>query len=214
MHEGHSDYSPSITARIWTVSDHQWSKALKLQIGFTLRMRNCVSSSWFERLRISDRKFVNHTTEMILWSMILKMALWAVELTQGQPKQLVLVDFCSAALERDWALIVGTFRFRFGAPWLKKPSRLLLHKLHAWGFRSDNHRWKNQMPTPSVSCTLDFQIEHVRAHFLFIPANARWKDEELSLFSTDCWFQRNHQKLTWRMMFHILQSGYWYSVFN
>ena len=118
VHEGHSDYPPSITARIWTVSDHQWSKALKLQIGFTLRMRNCVSSSWFERLRISDGKLVNHTTEMILWSMILKMALWAVELTQGQPKQLVLVDFCSAALERDWALIVGTVRFRFGAPWL------------------------------------------------------------------------------------------------
>ena len=69
------------------------------------------------------------------------------------------MDFCSASLERDWALIVGTFHFRFGAPWLKKPRRLLLHKLHAWGFRSDNHRWKNQMPTPSVSCTLDFQCK-------------------------------------------------------
>ena len=156
-----------ITARIWTVSDHQWSKALKLQIGFTLRMGNCVSSSWFERLRISDRKFVNHTTEMILWSMILKLAPWAVENTRGQPKQLVSMDFCSASWERDWALIVGTFHFRFGAPCSKKPSRLLLHKLHAWGFRSDNHRWKNQMPTPSVSCTLDFQIEHVRAFLVY-----------------------------------------------
>ena len=124
MHEGHSDYSPSITARIWTVSDHQWSKALKLQIGFTLRMRNCVSSSWFERLRISDRKFVNHTTEMILWSMILKMALWAVDWTQGQPKQLALMDFCSAFLERDWALIVGTFRFRFGFPLVEKAQQI------------------------------------------------------------------------------------------
>ena len=218
MHEGHSDYSPSITARIWTVSDHQWSKALKLQNGFTLRMRNCVSSSWFERLRISDRNFVNHTTEVILWSMILKMALWAVELTQGQPKQLVSVDFCSAALERDWALIVGTFHFRLGAPWLKKPSRLLLHKLHASGFRSDNHRWKNQMPTPSVSCTLDFQIKHVRAflvyscqHMIFTSMK-RWA--LLGLSKADCWFQRNRQKLTWRTIFHILQSGYWYSVFN
>ena len=29
------------------------------------------SSSWVDWVRISDRKFVNHTTEMILWSMIL-----------------------------------------------------------------------------------------------------------------------------------------------
>ena len=29
------------------------------------------SSSWVDWFRISDRKFVNHTTEMILWSMIL-----------------------------------------------------------------------------------------------------------------------------------------------
>ena len=137
--KGHSDCSPSITARNWTVSDHQWSKALKLQIGFTLRMWNCVSSSWFERLRISDGKFVNHTTEMILWSMILKIAIWVVEYTGGQPKRLVLMDFCSASLERDWALIVRTFRFCFGAPWLKKPSKLLLHKLRASGFRS-NHQ--------------------------------------------------------------------------
>ena len=139
VHEGHSDYSPSITAHNWTVSDHQWSKALKLQIGFTLRMRNCVSSSWFERLRISDRKFVNHTTEMILWSMILEIALWAVDSNQGQPRKLVLMEFCSPSLERGWALFVGTFRFRFGVPWLKKPSKWLLHKLRDVGFRS-NHQ--------------------------------------------------------------------------
>ena len=36
-----------------------------------LRSWRSVSSSWLDRLRISDRKFVNHTTEMILWSMIL-----------------------------------------------------------------------------------------------------------------------------------------------
>ena len=36
-----------------------------------LRNWRSVSSSWLDRLRISDRKFVNHTTEMILWSMIL-----------------------------------------------------------------------------------------------------------------------------------------------
>ena len=111
---------PSVSAHNWTVSDHQWSKALKLRIGFTLRMRNCVSSSWFERLRISDRKIVIHTTEMILWSMILMVALWAVGLTRGQPKQLVSMDFCSASLEGDWALIVGTFSFSFWCPLVEK----------------------------------------------------------------------------------------------
>ena len=136
--EGHSDSPPSITARIWTVSDHQWSKALKLQIGFTLRMRNCVSSSWFERLRISDRKFVNHTTEMILWSMILKLTLRAVETSPGHPKHLTLKKFSSASLGIDWASIVGTFHFRFGAPWVKQADKLLLHKLCACGFRSNS----------------------------------------------------------------------------
>ena len=57
--------------------------------------------------------------------------------------------------------------FSFWCPLVVKPSRLLLHKLHAWGFRSDNHRWKNQMPTPSVSCTLEFQIELVRAFLVY-----------------------------------------------
>ena len=122
--KGHSDYSPSITAHNWAVSDHQWSEALKLQIGFTLRMRNCVSSSWFERLRISDRKFVNHTTEMILWSMILAIGFWAVDTNQGQPRKRVLMEFCSPSLERGWAFFVGTFRFRFGVPWLKKARQI------------------------------------------------------------------------------------------
>ena len=121
---GHSDYSPSITAHNWTVSDHQWSEALKLQIGFTLRMRNCVSSSWFERLRISDRKFVNHTTEMILWSMILGFAPWAVEFTRGQPRQLVLMEFCSASLERDWSIDWGDFSFSCWCPLVKKAQQI------------------------------------------------------------------------------------------
>ena len=41
------------------------------QINFMLRNWSYTSSSWLDRLQISDRKFVNHTTEMILWSMIL-----------------------------------------------------------------------------------------------------------------------------------------------
>ena len=108
----------------WTVSDHQWSKALKLQIGFTLRMWNCVSSSWFERLRISDRKFVNHTTEMILWSMILEIALWAVGFNRGQPRQLVSMEFCSASLERDWSIDWGDFWFSFWCPSVKKAQQI------------------------------------------------------------------------------------------
>ena len=55
-------------------SDHQCSEKINFLSGFTLRMWNYVSSSWFERLRISDRKFVNHTAEMILWSMILNIS--------------------------------------------------------------------------------------------------------------------------------------------
>ena len=43
----------------------------KSKSSITLRTWSQVSSSWGDRLRISDRKFVNHTTEMILWSMIL-----------------------------------------------------------------------------------------------------------------------------------------------
>ena len=37
-------------------------KALKLQISFTLRMRNCVPSSWFERLRLNDMSPSNTKT--------------------------------------------------------------------------------------------------------------------------------------------------------
>ena len=46
-------------------------KKVNSLISFMLRNWRSISSSWLDRLRISDRKFVNHTTEMILWSMIL-----------------------------------------------------------------------------------------------------------------------------------------------
>ena len=161
---------PSVSAHNWTVSDHQWSKALKLRIGFTLRMRNCVSSSWFERLRISDRKFVNHTTEMILWSMILKLTIRAVEFTRGQPKQLVLVDFCSASLQRHWALIVGTFIFDLVPLGWKSPadccctnSTIQVSDLttRAGGkIRCQRHLYH-------VLCTLDFQFKLVCAFLAY-----------------------------------------------
>ena len=41
---------------------------------------------------------------------------------RGQSKLLVWMEFCPASLERQWALIVGTFHFWLGSPWLKKPS--------------------------------------------------------------------------------------------
>ena len=68
--ENHSDCSFSIASpwRRRKRSSMLWPKD---QSSFTLRKRNCHSSSWIEWLRFSDRKIVTHTTEMILWSMIL-----------------------------------------------------------------------------------------------------------------------------------------------
>jgi hypothetical protein len=68
--KNHSDYFISITSRKGCMRSSMISRS-SLDIVFTLRGRSCVSSSWINGLRISDRKFVNHTTEMILWSMIL-----------------------------------------------------------------------------------------------------------------------------------------------
>ena len=152
------------------MSDHQWSEALRLQIGFTLRMWNCVSSSWFERLRISDRKFVNHTTEMILWSMILMLAIRAVEFTRGQPKQLVLVDFCSASLQRHWALIVGTFIFDLVPLGWKSPADCCC--TNSMPKVSDlttgaGGKIRCQRHLYHVLCTLDFQFKHVCAFLAY-----------------------------------------------
>ena len=181
MHEGHSDYSPSITARIWTVSDHQWSKALKLQIGFTLRMRNCVSSSWFERLRISDRKFVNHTTEMILWSMILKMAIWAVDQTQGQPKQLVSMDFCSAALERDWSIDCRDFSFSSWCPLVEKAQQIAVAQTPCFRFQI----WQPQVEKSDANaiCIMYSRFPNqacARISCLFLPTRDFHLDEKMS----------------------------------
>ena len=69
--KNHSDFSNSIA--IYKVNCKQSSVIWKVtfQINFMLRNWSYTSSSWLDRLQISDRKFVNHTTEMILWSMIL-----------------------------------------------------------------------------------------------------------------------------------------------
>ena len=47
---GHSDCSSSITTQKNAVSDHQCSEKVNSLNGFTLRMWNFVSSSWFEKL--------------------------------------------------------------------------------------------------------------------------------------------------------------------
>ena len=133
--------------------------------------------------------------------------------------------FLFSFLTKTLSIDCGDFHFRFGSPWLKKPSRLLLHKLHAQGFRSNNRsRWKNQMPTPSVSCFVysRFPIQTcVRISCLFLPTRGFHLDEWMRNYhilrrshQRGYWFQRNLQKLTRRLIFHILQSGYWYSVFN
>ena len=48
-----------------------WISGKRHQYLFTLRMTCSTHQRGLVRFRISDRKFVNHTTEMILWSMIL-----------------------------------------------------------------------------------------------------------------------------------------------
>ena len=48
-----------------------WISGKRHQYLFTLRMTCSTHQRGLVRFRISDRKFVNHTTETILWSMIL-----------------------------------------------------------------------------------------------------------------------------------------------
>ena len=69
--KNHSDYSDSIAAFNLNYKQSSMMQGSNPPIGFMLRNRSYSSSSWLDRLQISDRKFVNHTTEMILWSMIL-----------------------------------------------------------------------------------------------------------------------------------------------
>ena len=127
--------------------------------------------------------------------------------------------FLFGFLRKRLSIDCRDFSFSFWFPLVEEAQQIAVVQTPCLScFRSDNHRWKNQMPTPSVSCTLDFQIKHVRAflvyscqHMIFTSMK-RWA--LLGLSKADCWFQRNRQKLTWRTIFHILQSGYWYSVFN
>ena len=67
----HSDFFNSIAVYKKNCKQSSIIKEVNPLIGFMLRNWRSISSSWLDRLRISDRKFVNHTTEMILWSMIL-----------------------------------------------------------------------------------------------------------------------------------------------
>lgn len=65
---------PSASRTRQEASDHQcvqFRYEIRPRHLFTLRRRCSPHHRGLIRLRISDRKFVNHTTEMILWSMIL-----------------------------------------------------------------------------------------------------------------------------------------------
>ena len=76
------------------------------------------------------------------------------------------MDFCLAHPERQWALIVGTFHFGLGSPWLKKPSSCCCTD-SMLGVFSDltttGGKVRCQRHLYHVLCTLDFQIKHVRA---------------------------------------------------
>ena len=69
--KNHSDFSNSTANYNVICKQSSMISKLAFQISFMLRNWSYTSSSWLDRLQISDRKFVNHTTEMILWSMIL-----------------------------------------------------------------------------------------------------------------------------------------------
>ena len=116
-------------------------------------MWNYVSSSWFERLRISDGKFVNHTTEMILWSMILKLNMQAVgissRVTGTTSFDPIHVSFLGMRLIIDWRV----FSLSFWCPiWWNKSSKSLLPKVHALSFISNNP--KVQKSDPNAICAV------------------------------------------------------------
>ena len=68
----HSDNNCLLHSPLRRMSDQQCDRSLERTLPPLHAQRKLFnSSSWVDRFRISDRKFVNHTTEMILWSMIL-----------------------------------------------------------------------------------------------------------------------------------------------
>ena len=78
--QNHSDNNSPLHPPPGRVSDHQCDRALERAPPPLHAQRKLFnSSSWVDWFRISDRKFVNHTTEMILWSMILMIEKQGVE---------------------------------------------------------------------------------------------------------------------------------------
>ena len=94
----------------------------------TLRTWSHVSSSWTDRLRISDRKFVNHTTEMILWSMILGYN-WFSGLTFQDRGDSFFGLYSSWRLLGGWKDSLCTFYWQKGHP---KCLNQLLNCNHSW----------------------------------------------------------------------------------
>ena len=98
------------------------------ETSITLRTWSWVSSSWGDRLRISDRKFVNHTTEMILWSMILGYN-WFSGLTFQDRGDSFFGLYSSWRLLGGWKDSLCTFYWQKGHP---KCLNQLLNCNHSW----------------------------------------------------------------------------------
>ena len=69
--ESHSDDDMFYSKISRSPSDHQWFDPFQDRNLFTLWTRHVSHHHGWVRFQVSDRKLVNHTTEMILWSIIL-----------------------------------------------------------------------------------------------------------------------------------------------
>ena len=88
---------PSAPSTRREASDHQ-CVLYRYQTGhehlFTLRTRCSPHHRGLIRLRISDRKSVNHTAEMILWSMILTNVISIIHQISYKSVQILTIIFC------------------------------------------------------------------------------------------------------------------------
>ena len=105
----------------------------------------------------------------------MKVALWAVESTRGQPKLLVLMDFCSASSERGWALIVGPFFFVLVPLGWKSPTNCCctnsVPQVSGLITRADREVGC-QRHLYRLLCTPDFQM-NMCAHFMFFKIHTK-----------------------------------------
>ena len=126
--------------------------------------------------------------------------------------------FLFGFLRKRLSIDCGDFSFLLWCPLLEKAQQSAVAQTPCLRFQI----WQPQVEKSDANaiCIMYSRFPNqacARISCLFLPTRDFHLDKKrwgIISFSTNCWFQRNHQKLTWRMMFHILQSGYWYSVFN